>query len=93
MKYCQTCGKEIHDNAEICPYCGCRVTQLETAGLAVAALVLTFIMPLIGFILGCVGVAQYKNKTYRSMCKFASIFPIAIIIITVIISVILGALT
>lgn len=23
MKYCSTCGKEIHDAAVICPHCGC----------------------------------------------------------------------
>lgn len=25
MKYCTKCGKEVHDEAIICPGCGCRI--------------------------------------------------------------------
>lgn len=25
MAFCSKCGKEIHEEAEICPHCGCRV--------------------------------------------------------------------
>lgn len=25
MIYCSKCGKEVHDEAEICPNCGCRI--------------------------------------------------------------------
>lgn len=27
MKYCQKCGKEIMDEAVVCPVCGCSVTE------------------------------------------------------------------
>ena len=27
--YCKTCGKEIKDNAFVCPYCGCLVGTTE----------------------------------------------------------------
>ena len=25
MAYCPRCGKEVHDDAEICVHCGCRI--------------------------------------------------------------------
>lgn len=25
MAYCPKCGKEVHDDAEICVHCGCRI--------------------------------------------------------------------
>ena len=43
MKYCQSCGSEIHENAVICPKCGCPIESNKPAGtygkdgLAVAA--------------------------------------------------------
>lgn len=27
MKYCSNCGKELADNAVVCPCCGCPVTR------------------------------------------------------------------
>ena len=29
MKYCVKCGKEIHDEAVICPNCGCATKETE----------------------------------------------------------------
>ena len=29
MKYCQKCGKELLDEAVICPNCGCAVTPIQ----------------------------------------------------------------
>ena len=31
MKYCSTCGKEIHDAAVICPHCGCPTANYQAA--------------------------------------------------------------
>lgn len=28
-KYCSHCGKEVNENAVICPNCGCQVGQME----------------------------------------------------------------
>ncbi len=25
MSYCSKCGKEVHEDAEICVHCGCRI--------------------------------------------------------------------
>ena len=27
MKYCNNCGKEVSDNAVVCPFCGCAVAS------------------------------------------------------------------
>ena len=32
MKFCQTCGKEIMDEAIVCPNCGCAVGGTDCAG-------------------------------------------------------------
>lgn len=56
--YCKKCGKEINDNAVICPSCGCATDKYEqknfknesdssSAGWAV----LGFLIPLVGLIL------------------------------------------
>lgn len=29
MKYCSKCGAEIHDEAVVCPYCGCAVPVVK----------------------------------------------------------------
>lgn len=56
MKFCQKCGKEILDEAIVCPGCGCAVskdhskTELNDApdnGYAI----LSFFIPIIGLIL------------------------------------------
>lgn len=51
MKYCQKCGKEIADEAIICPGCGCAIAEEKKEkggndGLAVASKIF--------LILGCV---------------------------------------
>ena len=49
MAYCSKCGKEIHDEAEICVYCGCRVkNETKTDGNNVARFCLTFFLGFIG---------------------------------------------
>ena len=52
MKYCQKCGKEILDEAVICPYCGCKaadnsIDDAPSKGFAI----LGFFIPLVGLIL------------------------------------------
>lgn len=53
MKYCQSCGAEVHEEAVICTKCGCSIANTKTAttsggndGLAIAAKIF--------LILGCV---------------------------------------
>lgn len=51
MAYCSVCGKEVHDQAEICVHCGCRIkktTNLVNDGNNVARFLLVFFLGFIG---------------------------------------------
>lgn len=66
MKYCTHCGAEMHDEAVVCIKCGCAAQPVNTAAnvsnnkndVAVAAIIFAFLFPLLGFILGCVGLGK-----------------------------------
>lgn len=55
MKYCSKCGKEIMDEAVICPVCGCPQKEMTTANSKDASSfgwgLLGFCIPLVGLIL------------------------------------------
>lgn len=61
MKFCSHCGKEIVDDAVVCPNCGCAVAptphveDIPNAGLNV----LSFLFPIVGLILFII----YNEKT------------------------------
>lgn len=61
MKYCSRCGKEIMDEAAVCPHCGCAVTSPNTVPdeLSTGLNVLSFFIPLVGLVLYLV----YHDKT------------------------------
>lgn len=52
MAYCSNCGKEVHDNAEICVHCGCRIKKepmiSSTDGKNAVRFLLTFFLGFIG---------------------------------------------
>ncbi len=64
MRYCSMCGKEVLDQAVICPHCGCQIKELVTTVKSNSATVssndeisagwffLGFFIPLAGFIGG-----------------------------------------
>lgn len=59
MKYCSYCGKEIMDEAVICPHCGCSVSTRELDVPNTGLNILALLFPLIGLILYLV----YHDKT------------------------------
>lgn len=60
MKYCSKCGKEIFDEAVICPYCGCSVSSSEkNDASSFGWAFLGFLIPIVGLILYLV----WKDKT------------------------------
>ena len=75
MKFCRHCGKEIMDEAVICPNCGCGT---EKAGIAPddapsgGMAVLGFFFPLIGLIIYLV-IKDNKPKKAKSAGKGALI--------------------
>lgn len=87
MKFCEKCGKELMDEAVVCVGCGCPVNTTPAqqpyqpapqqarpagkSGSVTAAMICAFLMPLIGLIVGLVGMSknydpQLKNK-YKSV--------------------------
>lgn len=74
MKYCATCGKEIVDQAVICPHCGAAVSgsahevDVPSTGLNV----LSFLLPIIGLILFIVYQGKTPNKA-KAIGKWALI--------------------
>lgn len=54
--------------------------QEQDSTLAICALIFAFIIPLVGFILGIVGINKYpKGSTYRAFCKVGIIWPCVIV--------------
>lgn len=60
MKYCSTCGAELHDNAVICVKCGCPVTPPPQSSSEMqqaknddspGMTLLSIVLPLIGILL------------------------------------------
>lgn len=64
--FCRTCGKEINDDAVICPNCGCatgkKMSTPETTGESKKGmgLLLGFLLGLIGLI---IGICMYHEGT------------------------------
>ena len=90
MKYCENCGKEINDNAVVCPGCGVStiaqqtavpVTQNEKPTTAIMALGFAFLIPILGIIFGIVGISKYNDPKLKKQCIIA--IPIAIVVIIV----------
>ncbi len=50
MKYCTKCGAELHDEAVVCPNCGCKADAVDDSG-SIGWGFLGFIIPIVGLIL------------------------------------------
>lgn len=57
MKYCQHCGKEVLDEAVVCPSCGCAIQSNVSTNpsevdesVSVALVILAALIPLFGII-------------------------------------------
>ncbi|MBE7068232.1 MAG: zinc-ribbon domain-containing protein [Clostridiales bacterium] len=84
--FCSNCGKEIHDEAIICPNCGVAtgkkipVEQYEEKkegnGMAVAGFVCSFFVPILGWVFGGIGLARSRKRNGKG--KGLSIAGIAI---------------
>lgn len=89
MKYCSKCGKELMDEAVICVNCGCAVANEQTANptavqnresssTANCALIFAFLCPIVGLIIGIVGLRKYKDQRLRKRCTTAIVISIVI---------------
>lgn len=52
MAYCSKCGKEVHDEAEICVHCGCRIKNQSIISSADSQNAIRFCLT---FFLGFIG--------------------------------------
>ena len=57
-KFCSTCGKQLHIQAEICPHCGVRAMAAPNSGVSKVVLLL------ITFFLGGLGAHKFYLKKY-----------------------------
>jgi hypothetical protein len=86
MKYCSKCGQKLVDEALVCTQCGCYVNAgsipvvrtEESSGLATCALVFAFLWPIVGLILGIIGVCKYVNPELRARSRNAIIWSVVI---------------
>ncbi len=64
--FCKNCGKEIADNAVVCPFCGVQVAEIKrneagkTCTLAIIGFVLSFLISIAGLI--CSIIARKKCR-------------------------------
>ena len=52
MKYCQSCGAEVNENAAVCVKCGCSIQQEKKIddSVSVGLVILAVLIPLFGII-------------------------------------------
>ena len=70
--YCKNCGREISDNAFVCPNCGVRVEGVsaqsstsatkKTNTLAIVGFILAFLVPIAGLICSIIGKKQCVER-------------------------------
>ena len=90
MKFCQHCGREVMNEAVICPNCGCSVQEPSQAmevdeSVSAGLVVLAVLIPLFGLIYWPVK-AKTRPKCAQA-CGIAAIISwVASIILTMIIS-------
>lgn len=77
MKYCQQCGSELKENSNFCEICGARhqevnqnhynndnqqlVYEKKTNVMAIIGLITAFLIPLLGWIFGGIGLSNAKK--------------------------------
>lgn len=94
MKFCSKCGKEILDEAVICPHCGCATTSTKAVSVEDAPntgfAVLGFFFPLIGLILYLVNKDTAPLKA-KSAGKGALVGVIVSVVFSIFYAIIIGA--
>lgn len=99
MKYCKNCGNELDDNAFVCPKCGVKAVEdspqetetSSTNGLAIAGLVCSFLIPIVGLILSIVGLNKSKqlDGSGKGLAIAGIVISAVIMVISLIISIVM----
>ncbi len=69
--FCSKCGAEIHDEAIICPKCGCqtknqilkKVSEPSEDNVSGGIIVISILLPIVGVIVGIVNLCKNKIKS------------------------------
>ena len=92
MKFCSKCGREIVDEAVVCPHCGCAVAQVDANDApSMGFAVISFFIPIVGLIL----YLFFKDKSpmkARSAGKGALIGVAVGVVLSIIYGAIIGSL-
>lgn len=96
--YCKNCGKEINNNAYVCPNCGVLVKSAPTEVVAkkesntkaLVGFILAFFLPIVGLILGIMGLKASNEMNGEG--KGLSIAAIIISSVSMVLSIILTIL-
>ena len=95
MKYCTWCGKELLDEAVICPYCGCETelgkehrigtaTSSEMNGTKVCgilSIVFGVLVPIVGFVLAIVCMVNDKDKKFKPLWSAGLALSVLVIVL------------
>ena len=71
--FCKNCGKELCENAVICPSCGVATDNMEKVaqaeekqeqgnGMAIAGFICSFFVPILGWIFGGIGLSRSAKR-------------------------------
>ena len=75
MKYCSHCGKEVADEAFVCPNCGCKTgggkDEKLLSAISIVGFVFSFIMPVIGLIVSIIAHSNAKSDNNERSARFA----------------------
>ena len=96
--YCSTCGKEINDDAVICPHCGCTTKNYakkpsvqKDEDNKLLYLLLGFFLPIIGLILYFVWKEEYPVRAHY-VGKGALISVIVSVALSIIYGILIGSI-
>lgn len=76
LAICADCGKEVSVNAKVCPNCGCVFEDSISVSHKVLAIVFSFTIPLIGFILAVIGLSKRDKVCCRIALMLSLLFGI-----------------
>jgi len=69
--FCKNCGKEISDNAFVCPHCGVQTGKITSSEdkkntIAIVGFVLSFFIAIAGLVCSIIGYKKAKNEGYEN---------------------------
>lgn len=96
-KFCSHCGRQINIAAVVCPYCGCPVETAapaqdrpsESNSMGIASIILAFLMPLVGLILGIVGLKNSADPRNVKNCKIGIGISIGMMVVSIVFAIIM----